>query len=75
MARPGGNITGFTNVEASLGGKWLEVLTELSPNIANVAVIFDPRTAAGGGEYYEQLIVTAAKSMGIKAKSMPTKYF
>jgi len=45
LARPGGNITGFTNLEPSFGPKWLEVLKEIAPRIARVALIFNPRTA------------------------------
>lgn len=73
IARPGGNVTGFTNVEASLGGKWLEVLKEISPAIARVAVIFDPKTSPGGGSYYLRLIEDAALSVGIKAISTPVR--
>ena len=46
LARPGGNITGFTNFEPAMGGKWLEVLREASPAIARVLVIVHPETAA-----------------------------
>jgi len=44
LARPGGNVTGFTNFEFSLGGKWLEVLKEIAPQVARVVLIFDPDT-------------------------------
>jgi putative tryptophan/tyrosine transport system substrate-binding protein len=42
LARPGGNATGFTNFEASMGGKWLELLKEMVPSLANVAVFMPP---------------------------------
>jgi putative ABC transport system substrate-binding protein len=42
MARPGGNITGFTSFELSVGGKWLEMLKEIAPGITRVAVILNP---------------------------------
>src|SRR6266849_6565808 len=45
LARPGGNITGFSNLEPSLGGKWIELLKAIAPNVARVAVIFNPQTA------------------------------
>src|SRR5262249_56403529 len=45
LARPGGNISGFTNLEWSLGAKWLEVLEEIAPHIARVAFVFNPDTA------------------------------
>jgi putative ABC transport system substrate-binding protein len=71
IARPGGNVTGFTNVEASLGGKWLEVLKETSPAVKRVAIIFDPKTSPGGGTYYLQLVESAAASIAIKASPTP----
>jgi putative ABC transport system substrate-binding protein len=43
--RPGGNITGFANVEATLGGKWLELLSEIVPGLKRAAIIFDPDTS------------------------------
>jgi putative ABC transport system substrate-binding protein len=45
MARPGGNITGFTNYEHSMGGKWLELLKEAVPSIKRTALIYNPQTA------------------------------
>jgi len=43
IARPGGNITGFTNFEYATGGKWLEILKEIAPSVARVAVIANPK--------------------------------
>jgi putative ABC transport system substrate-binding protein len=71
IARPGGNVTGFTNVEASLAGKWLEILKEISPTIKRVAVIFDPNTSPGGGTYYSRLVENAAASFSIEALPNP----
>ena len=45
LARPGGNVTGFTNFEPSLAGKWLELLKEIAPHVARVAFLFNPETA------------------------------
>jgi putative ABC transport system substrate-binding protein len=45
LARPGGNVTGFTNVEFSLTGKWLELLKEVAPSTKRVAFIFNPKLA------------------------------
>ena len=42
MAHPGGNITGFTHFEATIGGKWLELLKEIAPGVDLVTVLFDP---------------------------------
>jgi putative ABC transport system substrate-binding protein len=44
LARPGGNITGFSNLEPSLGGKWIELLKAIAPNVTRVAIIFNPQT-------------------------------
>jgi putative ABC transport system substrate-binding protein len=46
LARPGGNITGFTNFEPAMGGKWLEVLREAAPATTRVLVVMHPETAA-----------------------------
>jgi ABC transporter substrate binding protein len=61
MAKPGRNATRFTNVEASLVGKWLELLKEIDPKISRTAVAFDPKTSPGGGAYYLRLIKGAAR--------------
>ena len=65
VARPGGNVTGFTNVDASLGGKWLQLLKEIAPRVKRIAFMFDPRMAPGGGAYYRRLIQDAAPSIGV----------
>ena len=71
LARPGGNVTGFTNVESSLGGKWLELLKEIAPRLERVAFMFDPKVAPGGGAYYRRLVEDAAPSVGVKAIATP----
>ena len=71
LARPGGNATGFTNVESSMAGKWLELLKEIAPNIKRIAFIFDPKVAAGGGSYYPDLIKSAAPSFALPVMAIP----
>ena len=44
LAAPGGNVTGFTNFEFTMGGKWLEVLKQGAPRVAKVALIYNPKT-------------------------------
>jgi putative tryptophan/tyrosine transport system substrate-binding protein len=51
LARPGGNITGFINFEDAMGGKWLELLKEIAPAVKHAAIMFNPDTAPGGGEF------------------------
>src|SRR6266481_4663168 len=48
VARPGGMITGFTNFESSLGGKWVSLLREIAPATQRFALMFNPDTAAAG---------------------------
>ena len=45
LARPGGNVTGFQALLSSLGGKWLELLKEIAPRVASVAMLFNPAVA------------------------------
>ena len=42
LNRPGGNITGFATLESSLGGKWLELLSEIAPGLKRAAILFNP---------------------------------
>jgi putative ABC transport system substrate-binding protein len=66
LARPGGNITGFINIEAAMGGKWLELLKEIAPRLRRVAIMFNPDTAPGGGAYYLGPFETAARSLAVE---------
>jgi putative ABC transport system substrate-binding protein len=67
FARPGGNVTGFTNFETSMTGKWVELLKEIAPELTRVAFLFNPQTAAGGGSYFLRPIDTAATTLKVKA--------
>jgi putative ABC transport system substrate-binding protein len=59
LARPGGNVTGVTNLNTKLGGKWLELLKEAVPKLARVAVLYDPANPASVREVKEDLPVAA----------------
>jgi putative ABC transport system substrate-binding protein len=61
--RPGGNITGFANVEATLGGKWLELLSEIDPGLKRAAIIFNPDMATAST--YMPSFETAARSLKV----------
>jgi putative ABC transport system substrate-binding protein len=65
LARPGGNATGFTNVEFSLTGKWVELLKEVAPHVKRVAFVFNPDLAPGGGSYYTRLIEASAPRFAV----------
>ena len=73
FARPGGNVTGFTNVEASIGGKWLEILKELSPAVARVGFLFNPATSPGGGSYFLRPFEAAAPLFNVQPISTPVE--
>jgi putative ABC transport system substrate-binding protein len=73
FARPGGNVTGFTNVEASMGGKWLEILKELSPAVARVGFLFNPATSPGGGLYFLRPFEAAAPLFNVQPISTPVE--
>jgi ABC-type uncharacterized transport system substrate-binding protein len=64
LARPGGNITGFTQFEYSLSGKWPELLKQVAPGISRAGVVRDPGTAAGIGQW--AVIQAAASSLGME---------
>jgi ABC-type uncharacterized transport system substrate-binding protein len=64
LARPGGNATGFTNFEYGVGGKWLEVLREVVPDIARAAVLRDATNPAGTGQW--GAIQAVASQLGVE---------
>jgi putative ABC transport system substrate-binding protein len=62
FSRPGGMITGFTNFEASMGSKWLELMHDVAPSVKRAAMLFNPTTAntgASGGIYLPSMKVAA----------------
>jgi len=63
LDRPGGNITGFANIEVSMGGKWLEVLLEIAPGLKRVLIMFNPDTTPG--PTFMPPFETAARSLKI----------
>jgi putative tryptophan/tyrosine transport system substrate-binding protein len=70
LPRPGGNVTGFTPIVASLGGKWAELLKEIAPRIARVMLLFNPPSAP----FIESYLIpfkAAAASLGMEAIIAP----
>jgi putative ABC transport system substrate-binding protein len=66
LARPGSNLTGFTNFEFSMGSKWLELLKEIAPNLKNVAQLYNPATITGSIEqFYVQILEAAAPAFAV----------
>jgi putative ABC transport system substrate-binding protein len=70
LAHPGGNVTGFTNFEASVGGKWLELLKEAAPSISHITVVFNPQTAPFA-ETYLHAAQAAAPTLGVTVAPAP----
>jgi putative ABC transport system substrate-binding protein len=64
IARPGGNITGFTSAETSFAGKWLEMLKEIAPKIRRIAFFFGPDNPSAPGN--QALLENIAPSFGVK---------
>jgi putative ABC transport system substrate-binding protein len=72
LARPGGNITGFTNFESMIGGKWLQLLKEVDPRIARIAIIFNPQTAPFAGLFLRS-VEAAAPGLAVEVAAMPVQ--
>lgn len=70
LSRPGGSITGFTNVDSSLGGKWLDLLRQIRPNLAHATLMFQPQLSETG-TYYIPSFLSAANDLGIEASVVP----
>jgi putative tryptophan/tyrosine transport system substrate-binding protein len=68
LDRPSGNITGFSNFEAALGGKWLELLLEIAPGLKRVAIMFNPDTATPA---FVSAFETAARSLKVVPIAAP----
>jgi putative ABC transport system substrate-binding protein len=69
LNQPDGNVTGFANLEASLGGKWLELLSEIAPGLKRVAFMFSPDNP--GALVYVPPLETAARSLKIEPITAP----
>jgi len=63
LARPGGNATGFLNFEYNIAGKWLDLLKQIAPGVTRAAVILDPATPQGIGQF--SAVHAVSPSLGI----------
>jgi putative ABC transport system substrate-binding protein len=75
LARPGGNITGFSSFDPPLMGKWLELLKQIAPGVTRVAVLFSPNIAAGGpyAASFNRAIEGAGRSLGVAVTPAPVR--
>jgi putative ABC transport system substrate-binding protein len=71
LARPNGNITGFTSFDYAIGGKWLEALKECVPGLARVAVFFESGNPSS--TQYVPAIEAAASSLGVRLVPFPVQ--
>src|SRR5262249_47005754 len=69
LDRPGGNVTGFASTEATVGGKWLELLSEIAPGLKRAAIMFNPDTATAS--LYMPSFETAARSLKVVLTTAP----
>jgi putative ABC transport system substrate-binding protein len=65
LPNPGGNITGFINIEASLSGKWLDLMREVAPRVSHIGVMFNPTTAPYA-RYYVDTFRSAASALSVE---------
>jgi len=72
LPRPGGNITGFINLESSLSGKWIDVLRAIASHTTRAALLYNPQTASYF-KYYLQPFEASARSAGIEPVDAPVR--
>jgi putative ABC transport system substrate-binding protein len=72
LTHPGGNLTGFSNNEFSIGGKWLDLLKKAAPGIKQVAVMFNPETSPQS-KFFMGSIEAAASSLGVRAVAVSVR--
>jgi putative ABC transport system substrate-binding protein len=72
VAHPGGNLTGFSLFEFSVGGKWVDLLKEIAPGLARVGVMFNPDTAPQS-KFFMSSIEGVAPSLGVQARTLPVR--
>ena len=71
LPHPGGNITGFTNDDSSMVGKWLELLTQIAPSVKRVALMFNPDMAPYVRSYYQSYFEAGARSIKVEPIMTP----
>jgi ABC-type uncharacterized transport system substrate-binding protein len=72
LTHPGGNITGFSGFEFSLGGKWLDLLKQIAPSLTRVFIVFNPDTSPQS-KYFQRSIEAAGPSFGLDIAAAPVR--
>ncbi|MGY8668549.1 ABC transporter substrate-binding protein [Bradyrhizobium sp. UFLA05-109] len=70
LSHPGGNITGFTDYDGPMAGKWLEMLTQITPKVSRIAVVYNPATAPFA-DLMLHAIEQGASALGVSAEPAP----
>jgi len=73
LAHPGGNITGFTAFEFEIGGKWLELMKEIAPDVRRIVFMFNPEASLPYAEKFAQSIAAAAPARGVELVVSPIR--
>jgi putative tryptophan/tyrosine transport system substrate-binding protein len=73
LSRPSGNITGFSNHDSSMVGKWLELLTQIAPSINRTAMMFNPDTSPYVRSYYLPFFEAGARSLKVEPTLAPVR--
>ena len=71
LTEPGGNVTGFTNLESSMSSKLVELLKQAAPAVTRVALMFNPKTAPDGGTYFLRPVEAAAPALKLTIVPAP----
>jgi putative tryptophan/tyrosine transport system substrate-binding protein len=66
MARPGGNITGFTVLHATIAGKYLEILKEMVPQLARATLMYNPSSVPDGGKFFSRPFIASATKLKVR---------
>src|SRR6516225_5630157 len=72
LPKPGGNLTGFSGIEFSVGGKWLDLLKEIAPGLERVGIMFNPDTSPQS-KFFVRSIEAAAPSLGVQSIVVPVR--
>jgi len=72
LSQPGGNITGFINIEAAMGGKWADLVKEIAPDLSQLAIMFNPETAPYSARFLPSFDA-AAQSLGVGTIRVPVR--
>jgi putative tryptophan/tyrosine transport system substrate-binding protein len=73
FGNPGGNITGFATFDAAIASKWLETIKQIAPTARRVGLLFNPKTAPGGGAIFTKAAESISASVGLECLSLPVE--